>query len=73
MEAIGKVTLFILVVGALALLLAFPTMWLVNYVFTPSIITTLFGASYLEFWKALGLNLLCGILFKSSISNSSKK
>jgi len=53
---LGAVMLVIL----LALLFALPTMWLWNWLM-PSI----FGLMKINFWKALGLNLFTGILFKS--------
>lgn len=43
-----------------AVLLALPTMLLWNWVM-PSI----FGLPSIGFFKALGLNLLCGVLFRS--------
>lgn len=59
-------TLIVLFVGALA---AFPTKWIVNYVFTDDLLLYVFGGP-LSAWKALWLNFLCGMLFKTSVSRS---
>jgi hypothetical protein len=62
----------IVVVGAIrvlvlvALTMAFPTMWLWNW-----LMPTLFGIVKVTFWQALGVNLLTGVLFRSYNSKSS--
>lgn len=65
----------ILVVAVIALVVAFPTMMLWNW-----LMPELFGLKAVTFWQALGLNLLTGILFKngggasaSSTSNSNRR
>ena len=59
-----------MMVAILAVLLALPTMLLWN-AFVPDI--TRNAVTELTFWQALGLNFLCGILFRgSSVSSSSK-
>lgn len=60
-----------LVVG-LGLLMAYPTMWVVNALFAPSFLTFVFGTSQIGFWQAVYLNFICGWLFKSTTSTSSK-
>jgi len=76
METLFKLVfggIFVIVVVALvAAIGAYPTKWLVNYVFTDSIRVSLFGVAQIGFWRALALNFLCGILFKGSTSTSSK-
>jgi hypothetical protein len=44
----------------LALLFAFPTMWAVNYLFSTSLLLTIFGVAKLNFWRALVLNFVVG-------------
>lgn len=51
-----------------ALLMAFPTKWIVNYLFTPGVIFSLFGIERLDVWHGLALNFLGGMLFKGSSS-----
>lgn len=54
-------------VAAWAVLFAFPVKWLWNYV-----VPYLFrGVPELDFWHALALLTLCGLLFKSSSPSSS--
>ena len=56
---------FIGVLALYAAVIAFPTMWLWNW-----LMPDLFGLKTIDFWQALGLNLLTGFLFKSSCSHS---
>lgn len=63
---LGAIVL-IVIVGAL---LALPVMWLWN-----GVMPNLFVAGVvkpIDFWNAWGLLILCGLLFKSSVSSSSK-
>lgn len=66
---LGIVGAIVLIVG-LALLFAFPLMWLINYVFTSSVLLTLFGVPQITFWKTVVLSIVTGWLFKSSTSSS---
>lgn len=56
----------ILAIGLFAVIMSFPTMWLWNW-----IMPTVCGFGKLSVWKALGLNFLCGILFKN-VNNSQR-
>jgi hypothetical protein len=56
---VAVIGVLVLVFG-LALLLAFPTMWAVNYLFSISLLTTIFGVAKLNFWRALVLNFVIG-------------
>lgn len=56
------ITIFL--IGLASLIMAFPTMWLWNW-----IMPAICGFGKLSVWKALGLNFLCGILFKN-VNNS---
>jgi hypothetical protein len=59
-----KILLFLGVIALvvlIALIFALPTMWLWN-----GLMPYIFGLVQINFWKALGINLLCGILFKNS-------
>lgn len=67
-EIIGTVVLFALLLIAMAVLAAFPTMLLWN-----GLMPDIFGLPAISFMQALGLNLLAAILFQSSTSSSSKK
>ena len=72
-KAAGSLVLIFGLVVGIALLFAYPTLWLVNYLFTPGTLISLFGIAQLTFWKAFWLNFLCSILFKSSNTSTSKK
>ena len=68
---IGTVFVICLIIGG-AVLMAYPVKWLVNYVFTDGVRLALFGVVKISVWKAFFLNMLCGFLFKSTASVSSK-
>ena len=70
---LGVLTLGLLIIGFVSVAFAFPTKWLVNYLFTPCVIHSLFGVGQISVYQALALNFLCGTLFKGSSSNSSSK
>ena len=66
----GATVLAILTVGLVACLGAYPTKWIVNWLFTSDVLQGVFGGP-LTFWTALGLNFLCSWLFKGTTSKSS--
>lgn len=70
---VGIVVVAIISVFGIAILMAFPVEWLVNDLFTQATLMSLFGVARITFWQALGLSVLCGILFKGSSSSSSSK
>lgn len=55
----------------LAALFAYPTKWVVNYLFSEQFLSFVFGVAHLDFWRALALNFISGTLFKSSSSTKS--
>ena len=69
-KIVGVIVLLVVFIAGFALLMALPTMWIINYLFTPSAITAVFGTSAIGFWKAFWLNFFFGIAFKSSSSSS---
>ena len=57
---------FLIVVGLLllsAIILAFPTMWLWNW-----LMPRIFGLTQIDIFQAMGLNFLSGILLKSNVN-----
>jgi len=64
-DVIGAIVGFILLIVVVAFLMALPVMWCWNYV-----MPDLFGLAELDFWHALVLSLLSGMLFKNSSSSS---
>lgn len=61
----------LLVVG-LSFLSAYFVMLMVNYLFTATVLTAVFGVPAIGFWQAFVLSLLTGTLFKSTYSSSKK-
>lgn len=60
----------ILLIAVFSLILAFPVMWLWNWVMPDLVIINgepLFQT--INFWHALGFNLLCGFLFRGTTSS----
>jgi len=57
-DTVIKILLVAVVICAIATLIAFPTMWLWNW-----LMPDIFGLKVINFWQALGLNLLASILF----------
>jgi hypothetical protein len=53
-------------VAIFSLILAFPVMWLWNW-----IMPAVFGLIKITFWQALGINLLCGFLFRGTTTAKS--
>jgi hypothetical protein len=66
MEKLGVFFAAIGMVIVIAVLMAWPTQLLWNYCLTPAVE----GLNSIGFWQALGINVLCGILFRNSTSNS---
>jgi len=67
MERLGTIIAVVVVVVAIAILLA----WLLQLLWNGCLLSAVDGTHPISFWQALGLNLLCGILFRNS--NTSKK
>ena len=59
-EALG---LFIGTIAIILVVLGYPVMLLWNW-----LMPQLFGLSEITFWQAIGLNLLCTILFRPTIN-----
>ena len=65
---IGAFLAFIGIIAVVAAILGLPLMLLWNW-----LMPTIFGVKYITFWQAVGVNILCGILFKSNgVSNNNK-
>lgn len=71
LKGVGFSVIVAIVIVIMAALFAYPTKWLVNYLFNPVFLATVFTTGKFTFWHALALNWLSGTLFKS-VSTSSK-
>lgn len=69
----ASVALVLLGIFGFALVMAYPTKWLVNYIFTDSVRLALFGVAQISLWRAFLLGLLCAGLFKGSCSCKESK
>lgn len=65
LKILAVVSAIIAIILVFAVLLAIPTMLLWNI-----LMPGLFGLKTISIWQAIGLNLLCGILFKSNVNAS---
>jgi hypothetical protein len=66
MEKLGVFFAAIGMIIVIAVLMAWPTQWLWNN----ALIGAIDGLNPIGFWQALGINVLCGILFRNSTSSS---
>ena len=73
LAVVGGVVVAGMLILGLAFLFAYPTMWLVNYLFTPTVLTAVFGVSKFGVYQAMALNTLAGLLVKSGSGSSSSK
>jgi len=64
---IGMISVVVVMIIVVACLLAFPVKWLWNW-----IMPILFNLKEITAWQALGLILLCGLLFKTNSSYKSQ-
>lgn len=58
-----KVVIFLLVAFSVSLLITWPEMALANYVFSPRLLTEIFGVPHMTFWRMYALDLLLGLVF----------
>jgi len=56
-------------IAGVSFLLAYPIMWLVNYVFAPTFLTFVFGTPTIGVLKAWALTFVTGSLFKSTVTS----
>jgi hypothetical protein len=66
MEKLGVFLAAIGMVILIAVLMAWPTQWLWNN----ALVGAIDGLNPIGFWQALGINVLCGILFRNSTTTS---
>jgi len=59
LKSIGTIAL----IFVLALILNYPLMWAVNYLFASSFLLAVFGVAELTFWKTYVLSVVLGWLF----------
>jgi len=67
-ESFMVVAAFLLVLVVMGLVIGFPLMWLWNW-----LMPVVFGLPTITFYQAVGLYLLCGVLFNQTSGSSNKK
>lgn len=70
MKIFATIVIAIAAIIGLALLFAYPTMWLVNYLFSPQFLYSVFGVTSFSIWKAWALNAFLGSYRSYSSSKS---
>jgi hypothetical protein len=65
MEKVGIVVAAFGMLVVVAILMAWPTQWLWNN----ALVGAADGFNPIGFWQALGINILCGILFRTTSSS----
>jgi hypothetical protein len=66
LKTIGTMVVVIVLVTVFGLVFSFPTKWIVNYLFSPSALFSVFGVTRFDVWHAWALNAFAGIVFKST-------
>lgn len=69
---IAGLLLAVIIVVVAGALVALPVMWLWNWLLTGPESAIGIGLPVIGFWRSWGLLVLCGLLFKSSNTTSSK-
>jgi hypothetical protein len=64
MQTLVGVLSFIIILALLCVLGAYPTKWIINYLFAPEFLTTVFGVAQISVVRALVLNLFFGLFIK---------
>lgn len=65
MDKVGIVLAALVMLVVVAIILAWPTQWLWNN----ALVGAADGFNPIGFWQALGINILCGILFRNTSSS----
>lgn len=65
MEKLGVFFAAIGMIIVIAIVMAWPTQWLWNN----ALMGAIDGLNPIGFWQALGINVLCGILFRNSTTS----
>jgi hypothetical protein len=69
---VGLGALFVGLLVGFSALMAIPTLYIVNYLFSPTLLTLIFGVAKIGYCQAWVLNIFCGLLIKSTTLSSKK-
>ena len=70
LQGVGAAVVVILVFVGLATLGAYPTKWIMNYLFNPTLLAKVFTVSRFDFWHAFCLNYIAAVLIKGTSGTS---
>ena len=70
LKAVGTSVIIVVALAGVSLLMAFPTKWVVNYLFNPTLLATIFTTGHLTVWHAWALNFAASTLIKSQLNES---
>ena len=70
LTGLGALLFIALGIAGLAMLGAYPTKWIMNYLFNPTLLSHIFTVSRFDFWHAFCLNYIAGTLIKSSLTTT---
>ena len=62
----------IVLIVAFGALMAIPTMYILNYLFSSAFLTLVFGVAKVGFWRSWVFNIFCGLFLKNYASSSKK-
>jgi len=68
LTAIGGIVVVVLAWAGLAALGAYPTKWVVNYLFNPDLLSIFFTTGHFDVWHAFCLNYIAGTLLRSGVT-----
>lgn len=71
-EAVAVGVFFLIALALIIIIITWPVMWLINWLFLPSFLLAIFGVAKLGFWQTWALLFICSALFKSAPSVSHK-
>lgn len=71
--ALGALAGVIALIFGISLLFAIPVYLIVNYLFSTSALTAVFGCAKLTFWQAYWLSVLSGFVLRGTTSTKKEK
>lgn len=70
LKAIGIFVLALVIIFGVAIVFAYPTMLLFNYVFSSTALLAVFGVAKMTFWRTFWTGILFGLLFGRQYTKS---
>ena len=67
-KIVGTVVIVLVTIAGVAVLGAYPTKWIMNYLFAPALLQSIFGVTKLTLLRAFCLNFIASTLIKGTTS-----